>query len=259
MLRVYALCGGYLDLDRTMMLPDGTPSRRWTVPVASYLITHAQGRLLFDTGVHCQAITDAVGRLGAERARRIGVRSQVGQEVVSELARLGLQPADIRYVVNSHFHFDHCGGNEFFPHATFLVQQNEMMAARNPARLAPGSYNPSYIDFDHQLDYQLVDGDHDVFGDGTVVLIPTFGHTPGHQSLRLRLGKETELVFTADACYTRENMDRDILPRVLWDAREMAHALARLRDLRDKHGARVFYGHDPEQWQAMRRAPEPLV
>jgi glyoxylase-like metal-dependent hydrolase (beta-lactamase superfamily II) len=92
-----------------------------------------------------------------------------------------------------------------------------------------------------------------------VVLIPTYGHTPGHQSLRLRRGKEAQLVFTADACYTRENMDRDILPRVLWDEREMAHALARLRDLRDKHGARVFYGHDPEQWQTMPHAPAPLV
>ena len=89
---------------------------------------------------------------------------------------------------------------------------------------------PSAPDFDHPLDYRPVDGEHDVFGDGTVVLIPTYGHTPGHQSLRVRAGKGADLVLTADACYTRENMDRDLLPGVLWDADEMARSLARLRD-----------------------------
>jgi glyoxylase-like metal-dependent hydrolase (beta-lactamase superfamily II) len=68
-----------------------------------------------------------------------------------------------------------------------------------------------------------------------------------------------ELVFAADACYTRENMDQDLLPGVLWDAGEMARSLARLRDLRDTRGATPIYGHDPGQWQALRRAPEPLT
>jgi glyoxylase-like metal-dependent hydrolase (beta-lactamase superfamily II) len=67
------------------------------------------------------------------------------------------------------------------------------------------------------------------------------------------------MVFTADACYTRENLDRDVLPRVLWDAATMSHSLAALRHLRDRHGATLFYGHDPDQWQAMRRVPAPLV
>jgi len=258
MLQIYALCGGYLDLDRTSMLPDGSPSRRWTVPVSCYLITHPQGHVLFDTGVHCEAQTDPVGRLGAERAQRIGVSSQPGDDVVHELARLGLQPVDMRYVINSHFHFDHCGGNAYFPQATFLVQKNEMLAARHPEILAQGRYNPNPLDFDLPLDYQLIDGEHDVFGDGTVVLLPTFGHTPGHQSLLVRSGKEAPLVCTADACYTRENMDRDILPRVVWNAAEMSYALAQLRDWRDKRGANVLYGHDPAQWQTLQRAPTPL-
>ena len=71
--------------------------------------------------------------------------------------------------------------------------------------------------------------------------------------------KETELVLTGDACYTKENMDRNILPQVAWDEGEMCHALAVLRDLRDKKGASLFYGHDPGQWQEIRRAPEPLA
>jgi glyoxylase-like metal-dependent hydrolase (beta-lactamase superfamily II) len=239
------------------MLSDLTPGLPWTVPVSSYLVVHPQGRLLFDTGVHCQTLTDPVGRMGAERARRIRIRSQVGDDVVSQLAQAGLQPDDITYVVNSHLHFDHCGGNEFFPHTTFLVQKAEMDAARQPGGVV--SYSPSVLDFDHPLDYRLVDGEHDVFGDGKVILIPTYGHTPGHQSLLIRAGKDTQIVFTSDACYTSENMDRDVLPRVLWHAETMAHSLATLRHLRDHQGATLFYGHDPDQWHTMSRIPAPLL
>jgi glyoxylase-like metal-dependent hydrolase (beta-lactamase superfamily II) len=75
----------------------------------------------------------------------------------------------------------------------------------------------------------------------------------------VRAGKGTQLVLTADACYTRENMDRDVLPNVLWDPAEMSRSLATLRDLRDRAGATVIYGHDTAQWEELRRAPAPLL
>lgn len=247
-LDVFALAGGYLELDRGLMLPDGAPATRWTVPVPCALVVHPRGRLLFDTGVHCQTITDAVGRLGPERAQRFGIRSAPGDDVVSQLAGLGVAPAEIDVVANSHFHFDHCGGNEFFPHARFLVQRREADAAH----AAPTErYRPSAQDFDHPLRYEPIDGAHDVFGDGTVMLVPTYGHTPGHQSLLVRTGKDARLVFTADACYTQANLDRDLLPLVVWDEAEMSRSLGALRKLRDADGATLFYGHDPAQWTAI--------
>jgi N-acyl homoserine lactone hydrolase len=257
MLNVFALCGGALELARESMIRDATPAR-WTVPIECFLVVHSRGRLLFDTGLHCETMTNMLGRYGEERARRFGVHSKPGDDVVSQLARLGLRSADVPFVANSHWHFDHCGGNEFFPAATILVQKREMEAARSPEVLAQGKYRPSPADFEHPLRYQAVDGEHDVFGDGSVVLFPTYGHTPGHQSLRVRSGRET-LVFTADACYTRENMDREILPTVVWDEAEMAHSLRRLRDLRDRQGARTLYGHDPAQWEMLPQAPAPLA
>jgi glyoxylase-like metal-dependent hydrolase (beta-lactamase superfamily II) len=212
-----------------------------------------------DTGVHRDAVADPLLRLGERRAGLFRLRSGPGDEIVSQLALLGLRPDDIRYVVNSHFHFDHCGGNEFFPRSRFLVQRREMEAARQAMAGVQMRYAPSPIDFDHALDYALVDGEHDVFGDGKVVLLPTYGHTPGHQSVRVRSSKGTDLVLTADACYTRENMDRDVLPRVLWDAAQMSSSLASLRALRDREGATVLYGHDAEQWTGLRHAPSPLA
>jgi N-acyl homoserine lactone hydrolase len=257
MIRLYALCTGHVELDRASMVSDLAPGQPWTVPVPSFLVDHPRGRLLFDTGVHCQARLDPLGRLGPERIKRLTVKSAEGDDVLPQLARLGLQAGDIRYVANSHLHFDHCGGNEFFPRATFLVQRPELEAARRPG-FVPG-YNPSPIDFEHPLDYRMIDGEHDVFDDGTVVLLPTYGHTPGHQSLVVRAGRGATIVCASDACYTRENMDRDVLPTILWNASAMRDALADLRKLRDQAGATMLYGHDPAQWAALPHAPAPLV
>jgi len=256
-IHVYALCTGYIELDRASMVSDLKPGQPWTVPVTSFLVDHPRGRLLFDTGVHCQARVDPLGRLGPERIKRLAVKSQVGDDVVPQLARLGLAPDDVRYVANSHLHFDHCGGNEFFPRATFFVQRPELEAARRPGFVP--SYSPSPIDFDHPLDYRMIEGEHDVFGDGSVVLLPTYGHTPGHQSLQVRAGKNAQIVCASDACYTRENMDRDVLPNILWNPSVMRESLAALRKLRDQGGAAMFYGHDPAQWETTPRAPAPVI
>ena len=257
MIKVFALCTGYIELDRASMISDLDPGQPWTVPVASFLVDHPRGRLLFDTGVHGQARLDPLQRLGPERIKRLTVKSRPGDDVVPQLATLGLTPDDVRYVANSHLHFDHCGGNEFFPRATFLVQRPELEAARRPGFVP--SYSPSPIDFDHPLDYRMIDGEHDVFGDGSVLLFPTYGHTPGHQSLLVRAGKAAPLVLASDACYTRENMDRDVLPKVLWNPAVMRDSLAALRKLRDQAGATMFYGHDPAQWEATPHAPSSLV
>jgi hypothetical protein len=253
-IKVYALCTGYIELDRASMVSDLTPGQPWTVPVMSFLVDHPRGRLLFDTGVHCQARLDPVGRLGAERVKRLTVKSAEGDDVVPQLpARPGRRRALRGQLA---LHFDHCG-ERVLPRATFLVQRPELEAARRPGFVP--RYSPSPIDFEHPLEYQMIDGEHDVFGDGTVLLLPTYGHTPGHQSLQVRAGKDAQVVCASDACYTRENMDRDVLPNILWDGAVMRESLATLRTLRDRMGATMFYGHDPAQWETMPRAPAPVI
>src|SRR6267143_367809 len=106
MLNVYALCGGLIDLDLSGFFCDVAPGRRMTVPVICFLIAHPRGNVLVDTGVHRQALADPVGRLGERRAGLFRLRSAPGDEVVSQLALVGLAPSDIRYVVDSHVHFD---------------------------------------------------------------------------------------------------------------------------------------------------------
>src|SRR5439155_786328 len=156
MLQVFSMPCGFLQFDNKLFFPNLEKGELFTVPVPSYLITHPKGNVVFDTGVHCQAIHDPVGRLG-EIAKLFVSHTKPGEEIVTQLANFKLTPDDISYAINSHFHFDHCGGNEFFPRSTILVQKNEMAAARDPELRKKVGFDPK--DFDHKLSYKEVDGD----------------------------------------------------------------------------------------------------
>jgi glyoxylase-like metal-dependent hydrolase (beta-lactamase superfamily II) len=156
-------------------------------------------------------------------------------------------------LINSHFHFDHVGGNALIPNATMLVQRREWDAGMD-ADAARHGYNPRDFDLGHKL--RLVDGEHDVFGDGSVVCLPTHGHTAGHQSLRLRLAGG-EVVLAADACYFCRTLRERRLPRHVHDGEAMLASLDRLEAL-ERGGARIFFGHDPDFWHGVPQAPEPV-
>jgi len=252
MLKVFALSCGALEFDRSLFFPGEAPGTRLVAPVSSYLVVHSKGRLIFDTGVHCDARTDPAGRLGKRIAELFKLRSGKDEDVVSQLALLGLTPADIDYVACSHFHFDHCGCNASFPRAVFLVQRAELAIARSDRN----RYNPR--DWDLPVEYRELEGEHDVFGDGSVVLLPTPGHTAGHQSMWIRPAGSQQFLMTSDASYTREHLEKTILPGNSYDAPEMARSMEMLRNLRDRKGVTLLYGHDAEQWRALPQTTRPL-
>ena len=253
MVRVYALSCGSLEFDRNLFFPAEAQGVRLVAPVPSWLVVHPKGKLLFDTGISCDALADPAGRLGKRVASLFAIRSRADEHPVGQLAALGIKPDQIRTVVNSHFHFDHCGCNASFPRAEFLVQRAELAMARSEA----SRYNAK--DWDHPLEYREVDGEHDVFGDGTVVLLPTPGHTAGHQSLWIRAGAGRQIVLTSDACYTREHLEKTILPANTHNPGQMTQSLALLRGLQDRQGVELLYGHDGAQWSALPHAPNPLI
>ena len=156
---------------------------RSSLPIPSYLIEHPKGRALFDTGMHPQCRTDAAGRLGERVARIFGFQEYGPKDdVKSRLELIDRDPGKVDYIVNSHLHFDHAGGNELVPNATMVVQKREWQAAQDPETAAKVGFFRA--DFDHGHPVKQVDGEHDLFGDGSVVCLPTYGHTPGHQSLQ---------------------------------------------------------------------------
>ena len=167
---------------------------------------------------------------------------------------MGRDPTRIDILINSHFHFDHVGGNALVPNATMLVQRREWEAGMCPDIAALHGYNRRDFDLGHKR--LLIDGEHDVFGDGSAVCLPTYGHTPGHQSLRLQLDGG-EVVLAADSCYFCRTLRERRLPPRAHDREAMQASLDRLAAL-EAGGARIFYGHDPEFWQTVPQAPVPI-
>jgi N-acyl homoserine lactone hydrolase len=247
--RLFALTCGWLTGPTNVFL-DGEPGRL-RIPVPCYLIDHPRGTVLFDSGMHPDAGVDPAARLGLA-AKVFQVELGPEEDVNGRLASLGIDGARVDYLVNSHLHFDHTGGNARIPNARLVVQRAEWQAGHDADGIRTNYYDPK--DYDTGHDVLLVDGEHDLFGDGSVVCIPTHGHTPGHQSLRVRL-PAGDVILASDACYLRRTLEALHLPPILHD-REMALAsLYRLRALRDG-GARIFYGHDPEFWVSVPQGPD---
>ena len=248
-IKLFAMTCGRLtgDLGRLMEGGEG----RADLPIPAYLIEHPKGTVLFDTGLHPDCQHDPAARVGTRLTGLFAFDFYPGEEVSARLEAIGRDPARIEIIVNSHFHFDHVGGNALIPNAVMVVQKREWEAGLTPEIAAAHGYNRADFDLGHKL--VEIDGEHDLFGDGSVVCLPTHGHTPGHQSLRLRLASG-EVVLAADACYFCRTLRERGLPRYVYDHAAMFASLDRLEAL-ERGGARIFFGHDPEFWQTVPQAP----
>jgi glyoxylase-like metal-dependent hydrolase (beta-lactamase superfamily II) len=246
---VYAMTCGRLEgaLSELMEGGEGVVS----LPIPAYLIEHEKGRVLFDSGMHPDCQRDPAGRAGAAIARRFTFDYRPGEEISARLAAIDRDPARIDLLINSHLHFDHVGGNALIPNATVLVQKPEWDAGRDPESAALRGFNPRDYDLGHKV--KTIEGEHDVFGDGSVVVLPTYGHTPGHQSLKLRLAAG-EIVLAADACYFCRTLEERRLPLRVYDRAAMHRSLERLARLQAS-GARIFFGHDDAFWKTVPQAP----
>ena len=248
-IKLFAMTCGRLtgDLGRLMEGGEG----RADLPIPAYLIEHPKGTVLFDTGLHPDCQHDPAARVGTRLTGLFSFDFHPGEEVSARLEAIGRDPARIEIIVNSHFHFDHVGGNALIPNAVMVVQKREWEAGLTPEIAAAHGYNRADFDIGHKL--VQIDGEHDLFGDGSVVCLPTIGHTPGHQSLRVRLASG-EVVLAADACYFCRTLRERRLPQRVYDRQAMLASLDKLARL-EAAGARIFFGHDGEFWKGVPQAP----
>jgi len=237
---VRPLTCGWMTSDASFMVR-GQPGRM-RFPVAAFLIEHRDGLVLFDSGMHAELLTSK------DRLRAVGsiFDIELTEEglVRGQLAALGVDPADVTVAVASHLHYDHCGGLGQLPNARVVVQQAEWDAAHDPEAVELGGYNPD--DFEVGHDRQLLDGDHDLFGDGSLVLQSSAGHTAGHQSLLV----DGRVLLVGDACYCRLALDTDTLPAFTFDAERQRKGFAWLRH-QEAAGVRVVFSHDAPQWATL--------
>lgn len=246
--QLYAMTCGHLTMPMDLLIEGGQGNLK--IPIPAYLIVHKKGVALFDSGMSLLVQKDKHKALGALEPY-FQVHFEPGEEVAARLAAIDRDPDRIDFIINSHLHFDHAGGNALVPNAKIVVQRKEWEAGHVPELIAANYYDPR--DYDHGHDILQVDGEYDVFGDGSLRCIPTHGHTPGHQSLHLQT-ESGEVVLCGDACYLRRTLDEMRLPGIVADRESMMNSLRKLRELQQR-GAKIMYGHDPEFWGTVPQAP----
>ena len=240
-------CGSIFLNDVTQFGLKGTETSIRELFVPCYLIEHGKDRLLWDAGLPLKAAESGGKRIDVE-----GYGLAYRRSVVDQLADMKLTPADITLVAYSHLHFDHIGAASALPDATVLMQKAEWDFA-----IGEGA---KYIEPDlfAALDRQkrtIIEGDHDVFGDGSVRIVYTPGHTPGHQSLLLNLEHTGPVMLSGDLYHFRESRAMRRSPTFNFDVPQTEKSMDKAEALLKATGATLWIEHDKALADTLKKAP----
>jgi N-acyl homoserine lactone hydrolase len=233
------------DVSMFGLTAEETPVRELFVPC--YLVEHEQGLLFWDGGLPL-GVAQADGPVALDDGEMIYERS-----VIEQLADLGIAPADIRYAAFSHLHFDHVGAADAMAGAHVLIQRAEWETAFGDE---PGFVDASLFGRLKDARMTLLDGDHDVFGDGRVQLISTPGHTPGHQVLLVDLENTGPILLSGDLYHFRESRALRRAPLFNFDANQTFDSMDKVEALLEARGATLWIEHDKALADTLRMAPE---
>jgi N-acyl homoserine lactone hydrolase len=241
--RLYILnCGEGIAGDISRWSPGVNEGKSMAFVDNCYLIKHAQGWMLWDTGVADAIAAKPDGEPPRDPRMTHWRRPKT---LASQLEQLGLKPSDIKFVAVSHTHPDHIGNISLFARSMLLVQKAEYDW---PSPLGPR--------FKPEQPVSKLEGDHDVFGDGSVTIIATPGHTPGHQSLLVKLPKTGAVLLSGDAVHFKDNWDNRRVPSQNFDKDKTAASLQRMADLMAQHKAQLWINHDKAQRDSLKMSPE---
>jgi N-acyl homoserine lactone hydrolase len=268
---VEPLIAGHVDFAREMMVDPGgrfvtaklakallLGSKENVVPVPAFLIRHpSAGAILVDTGLHPSIATDPKANFGTLAARSGKPTLAAGEDVPSQLRERGLEPGEIPIVVMTHMHLDHTSAISEFPSSAFIVSETEWQAAAHGSSPLLNGYRRAH--FDYAFEYRTIDFDRasvdsyasfgrtfDLFGDGSIHLAYTPGHSAGHMSVVCRL-KERDFVIGGDCFYVMSQLDgSEPPPPRPQDAHNARRSLQELRLFRSQFpDAVITPGHDP--------------
>ena len=276
---VEPLIAGHVDFAREMMVkPDGRfttakllralviGSKSNVIPIPAYLVRHpSAGAILVDTGLHPSIATDPKGNFGALAARGGKPTLEPDEDVPSQLRKRGLEPGEIPIVVMTHLHIDHSSAISEFPNSTFVVSEPEWQAAAHGSQPLLNGYRRSHFDF--AFDYRTVSFDRDnidsyasfgrtfdLFGDGSIRLAFTPGHSAGHISVIAHLAQR-DFIIGGDAMYVLAQMEGEApLPPRPYDAHNFRRSLQELRLFhRQFPDVVITPGHDPEFYSGIQQ------
>ena len=228
-------------------------ARDITIPISMWVIDHPKGLVVFDTGNNA-AVSD-----GACKSHWVAGNcdflkpSQKRDDVIDmQLKKLGYSADKVKAVITSHAHLDHIGNIKLFPKAVHVIQKKELYQAWWPEKFQREGGVFVMADFDgpaRDFNYLELEGDYDLFGDGTVTVLSTPGHTLGHQSVKVKLGSGQTLVLSQDAIWMKENLEG--YPAGLnYSVKDYNNSINRLKMIRDLENADIYFGHDQDQFAA---------
>jgi glyoxylase-like metal-dependent hydrolase (beta-lactamase superfamily II) len=227
-----------------------------TIPVSMFVVDHPKGLVVFDTGNNV-AISD-----GADNCKKYWAAgfcdflkpSQTRADVIdAQLKKLGYSTDKVKAVVTSHMHLDHGGNLALFPNAIHVVQRKELYQGWWPEKFQGRDPKGAFVLADlmgtRDFNFLELDGDYDLFGDGSVVILSTPGHTLGHQSLKVKMASGKSIIMSQDAIWMQENLD-GYVAGLNYSVKDWTNSVNRLKFIRDLEGAEIFMAHDQDQYAA---------
>jgi N-acyl homoserine lactone hydrolase len=246
--RLYVIdCGDGSGPDESRWTPGVNVGTPVGFPGHCYLIHHTQGWFLWDTGVD-----DAVAKLPNhelvlhEWGPGTGPIWRKPVTLMAQLEQIHVKPSDIKMMAVSHSHPDHAGNIEMFPNTLMLVQRVEYKWA--------GSRQDT-VAFNSKHPVKLIDGDYDVFGDGSLVLLSTPGHTPGHQSLLVRLPKTGPVILSGDVAHFQTSFEHRYVPSNNWSQQASLQSMDKIARIMKKEHAQLWINHDQAQSDSQKKLP----
>ncbi len=183
------------------------------------------------------------------------IRSIVGKTLASQLAEIGVKPEDVTHIAFSHTHGDHVGNANYFTKATLYMQEPEYAAAfgASPSKFG---FDPSTYDKLRANPVIKLNGDYDVFGDSSVMILSTPGHTPGHQSLLVRLPKRGPVVLSGDMTHFQENWVNRRVPANNFSKEQSVQSMEKVAALLEASKAQLWINHDKAQSAGIPKSPK---
>jgi len=252
-MRLYVLDGGKIECDWSLLTAGRHMGEMVQVPIPMYLVEVEGKRVLIDTGMTpgCAEDPDKTWGAVAKVYKPIMTKDNTA---VSQLEKIGIDPGDIDYVIQTHLHLDHAGSTQYFKNAEVLVQLSELRYCFWPDSFQKAAYIKGDIIIP-DINYVPIEGQKALFG-GRIEIVPTPGHTPGHQSVVIRLPETGTVILTGDSVYMRENIEENVLPGLGYNPVDTLKSMQRLREIAEEEDGQIWYGHDPEFWKTLKKAPE---
>ena len=263
-IKLYAFSSGALTIGKGILQNLAPVEPPIQVPVGFFVIKHPKGNVIFDTGNNDRIIQDP-SYWGASFTALKPVNTP-DVAIDTQLGKIDLKLDDIKYVVVSHLHLDHGGNVGKFPNSTIVVQKDEIQNAFWPKAGTGGPYmigdfmplRAPNKDYPNAVKMLQLEGDLDLFGDGTLVVKRWVAHTPGSQMMTVRLKNTGLIILTGDNVYFRENVEKSLPPNIVlaYNPSGFLTAYEWIRHTMATEKADFFTAHDPDAFKAMKKAPE---